>query len=583
MKKLLASIAVATVWSLIWARSTTACQELDQRLVEQEKQRIATIATARAAAVCIFSTDGNGGGSGVVISPDGFALTNFHVVQPCGNFMKCGMSNGELYDAVIVGLDPVGDVALIKLQSDSPFPTAKLADSDLVRVGHWCFAIGNPFLLATDFQPTVTWGMISGVHRYQYPDGTLMEYTDCIQTDASINPGNSGGPLFNEAGDVIGINGRCSFEKRGRVNIGVGYAISSNQVKKFLEPLRSGRIVDHATLGATFGVNANGEIRVTNLLESADVYQQGLRFDDELVVFAGQRIESVNEFKNLLGTFPKGWRTDLTFRRDGVETKIVTRLAGVHAADELLDQLDSTEPEQLLPKPGELPEQDRQKPPIENAVEVTESPEAIAAWYESRRGFANYFFNRAEQQRIWSRFRNHSKFDSLGSKWTVTGTAENQSPFQLVLDDSQSGLRIGQGIDVLEPDRPLNEQLGPSGTNGMLVALHLWRRLVRNGLTGYGDVYANGALPLFSESTETYDILVGTLDTTETWFFFDKADGLLRRIEMSADSGTEACVLSLDRYQDFSGVLLPSELRCAPKSRPAIVLQVKQFDTSLAK
>ena len=151
------------------------------------------------------------------------------------------------------------------------------------------------------------------------------------------------------------------------------------------------------------------------------------------------------------------------------------------------------------------------------------------------------------------------------------------------MDDSQSGLRIGQGIDVLEPDRPLNEQLGPSGTNGMLVALHLWRRLLQNGLTGYGDVYAFGALPLSSESSQTYDILVGTLDTTETWFFFDKADGLLRRIEMSADSGTEACVLSLDRYQDFSGVLLPSELRCAPESRPAIVLQVKQFDAGLAK
>src|SRR5947199_406932 len=94
--------------------------------------------------------------------------------------------------------------------------------------------MGNPFLLATDFKPTVTFGLVSGVHRYQYPAGTLLEYTDCIQIDTSINPGNSGGPLFNMDGELIGINGRGSFEKRGRVNSGVGYAISINQIKNFM-------------------------------------------------------------------------------------------------------------------------------------------------------------------------------------------------------------------------------------------------------------------------------------------------------------------------------------------------------------
>ena len=85
------------------------------------------------------------------------------------------------------------------------------------------------------------------------PAGTLLEYTDCLQTDASINPGNSGGPLFDAEGRLIGINGRGSFEKRGRVNVGVGYAISINQIKNFLGYLHSGRIVDHATLGARVG------------------------------------------------------------------------------------------------------------------------------------------------------------------------------------------------------------------------------------------------------------------------------------------------------------------------------------------
>ena len=147
----------------------------------------------------------------------------------------------------------------------------------------------NPFLLATDFQPTVSWGLVSGVHRYQYPAGTLLEYADCIQTDAAINPGNSGGPLFNDRGELVGINGRGSFEKRGRVNVGVGYAISINQVKLFLSHLHSGRIVDHATLGATVATDDQGLVRVSNILESSDAYRQGLRFNDEVIAFGSSR------------------------------------------------------------------------------------------------------------------------------------------------------------------------------------------------------------------------------------------------------------------------------------------------------
>jgi serine protease Do len=190
-----------------------------------ESRRIAVISKIRPAVVAVFANGGQGGGSGVVIDPEGFALTNFHVVQGVGPTMKCGLDDGVLYDAVLVGLDKVGDVALIKLlpkEQGKPFPNVPLGDSDKVRAGDWSIAMGNPFLLATDFSPTVTFGMVSGVHRYQYPAGTLLEYTDCIQVDTSINPGNSGGPLFNTDGELIGINGRGSFEKRGRVNSGVG-------------------------------------------------------------------------------------------------------------------------------------------------------------------------------------------------------------------------------------------------------------------------------------------------------------------------------------------------------------------------
>src|SRR5687767_5866312 len=152
---------------LLWC-SASARAEVDPAVLEAEAARVAVVEKASAATLAIFA-GAQGGGSGVVISPDGFALSNFHVTSGAGNSMKCGMADGRLYDAVIVGIDPVGDVALIKLLGREDFPVAEMADSDTVRAGDPCFAVGNPFLLATDFKPTVTWGMISGVHRYQEP------------------------------------------------------------------------------------------------------------------------------------------------------------------------------------------------------------------------------------------------------------------------------------------------------------------------------------------------------------------------------------------------------------------------------
>ena len=219
MKRIVLLIAASLLGAL------PARGDVDDSVKKAEAERIAAIAKAAPTFVAIYAKDGQGGGSGVVISPEGYALTNFHVTHEAGIGMKCGMADGKLYDAVIVGIDPTGDLAMIKLLGRDDFPAAELGDSDLMHAGDWCFAAGNPFLLATDFHPSISYGVVSGVHRYQYPSGTLLEYSDCLQVDAAINPGNSGGPLFNAQGQLIGINGRGSFDKRGRVNVGVGYAI----------------------------------------------------------------------------------------------------------------------------------------------------------------------------------------------------------------------------------------------------------------------------------------------------------------------------------------------------------------------
>src|SRR5438270_534536 len=293
-----------------------ACaQGLHQKVALAEKKRVEVINKARPSVVAVMARNLRGhltgNGSGVLIDEDGYCLTNWHVTSAARSpLLRCGLPDGKVYDAVLVGLDKVGDVALIKLLPKKPgdkFPYAKMGDSDQVKAGDWSLAMGNPFSLATDFTPTVTFGLVSGVHRYQYPAGTLLEYTDCIQIDTSINPGNSGGPLFNMDGELIGINGRGSFEKRGRVNSGVGYAISINQIKNFMGQLRAGMDTDHASLGASVEEKteegAGSILTFGTMLEESDIHRRGAEPDDELVAFAGRPMASVNQYKNVLGLY----------------------------------------------------------------------------------------------------------------------------------------------------------------------------------------------------------------------------------------------------------------------------------------
>jgi serine protease Do len=547
-----------------------AADAVPQPVLDAQQQRIEAIAKATRSAVAVFARGGQGGGSGVVITPDGYALTNFHVSKPSGDHMQCSMADGNLYDAVIVGIDPTGDVALIKLLGRDDFPPAVLADSDEVRVGDWCFAVGNPFLLATDFQPTVTYGIVSGVHRYQYPAGTLLEYADCIQTDASINPGNSGGPLFNANGDLIGINGRGSFEKRGRVNVGVGYAISINQIKNFMGYLRSGRIVDHATLGATVASDEAGRVVVTNILDESDAYRRGLRYGDEILAFGGRTITTVNGFKNALGIFPKGWRVPLSFRRGDQRRDVYVRLMGVHTADELLAKV-AGRPEESpegqpkpqrkpLPKPapkeegkpgGEPPQP---KPiPLPNApLAPVATPEHVAKFIKSRKGYANYYFNEWNRDRLWSAFVANGDFAALKGNWRLAGASEDGSKVEITLSDSQNSGQFPGEFVVLDPAKDLSEQLGPQGSGGLLVALHLWRRLLTLGPQQFGEVYYLGTCPLV-DRPGLYDVLVTTHNVVETRFYFDPTSGRLAAIEMYSDNDRDPCEVYLDDYRAGEG------------------------------
>jgi len=539
---------------------------LDPRVEAAEQARIAAVKRAMPSTVSVFVPGGGGGGSGVLISPNGLALTNFHVSSPAGTYMRCGLSDGRIYDAVIVGIDPVGDLALIRLLGRDDFPFAEMADSLKAQVGQWCMVIGNPFLLNTNLEPTVSWGILSGVGRYQYPSGTLLEYADCLQTDASINPGNSGGPLYDADGKLLGIVGRASFEKRGRVNVGVGYAISIQQAKNFLSDLQSGRIVDHATLGATVASDPEGGVRVSNILDTSDAYRRGLRYGDEILEIDGRAVSTANQVQNVLATFPALWRVRLTYRNDeGVQSTLV-RLANVHGQDELLEKMAAALPPpppapdpkpdkdadesknaeenndqggepKAIPIPGNIPiPGPHGEPAAEGNVEI---PDVVNAMFEARRGYANYHFNLLKQTdfiiALKSQFPGNVA-DSKHGSWVITGTTigNDSKPVKISVADQSFELSIGEKTIMASKASELYDGITARNPSGVIACLNSWRRMLREGTEQFGECYYRGTVPLLGERP-LRDWMVGVSGELEASWLSHPVTKNVEVIEVFAD------------------------------------------------
>ncbi len=554
MRSPLAFLSLLIGISLI---SGSTLPAVDTEVLQAQQTRTDVVRKAAPSVVAIFSSDGNGGGSGVLISPDGYALSNFHVTSACGDFMKCGLNDGILYDAVIVGIDPTGDVALIKLLGRDDFPYSPLGDSDALAAGDWTYAMGNPFLLATDFQPTVTFGMVSGVHRYQYPSGTFLEYTDCIQVDTSINPGNSGGPLFNAEGELIGINGRIAVEKRGRVNVGAGYAISINQIKHFMDQLRGGHLVDHATLGATVRSGADRTVLVDSILESSDAFRRGLREDDEIISFAGRPIGSVNQFKNILGIYPKGWSLPLVYRRDGKKHEIVVELPALHAKSELAMPSGPKEPRP--PRPGRRAPQ---KPDDGNHAEAKlpteELPAEYAKLFEKKTGYANYFFNKLEQQRVLIGLKPFASWRGITGKWVLSGRTTDGDQFQIRLLQQALTAQFTMrppGLQNLDGTDALDE---PPGTGGLLAALHQLKLMLTEGPAAFTEFSYYGSQPLDGRQV-TVDVLVTRKSTVECHWYFRVMDGALVGLDSLLGPDMDACEIRFFQFDDFQSRRFPSQ------------------------
>ena len=553
-KKQVPRIVIALVISLLTSEGPVAFSagnnDKISDVLSAQQERIRVIEAAAKTSVSVFAGS-SGGGSGVLISPDGYALTNFHVVQPAGIAMRCGLSDGKLYEAVLVGLDPTGDLAVIKLLGKDAFPYAPIGDSDTVSVGDTCYTIGNPFLLATNLQPSVSAGIVSGVHRYQFPAGTLLEYADCLQVDAAINPGNSGGGLFNASGELIGINGRASFEKRGRINVGAGYAISANQVQNFLGILKSGHLADHATLGATVATSADGRVVVSDILESSDTWRKGLRIDDEIIELAGRSVRSVNAFKNILGTLPAGWRIPVVFRRAGRPSEIFVELAGVHTPAMLNELMAGRRAPPSQSKPGNKPE----AKPNPLAPDPADLPESIRKFYEPRFGYANFYFNRIELERVRDVLqRRKSASEQQETSWRYQGQLEAGGSFEIELGDQSATISLPTGISRWEQaaaDAGLSAEAGfdssPPGSGGMLAALTMWRRLLIQGAHNIeGRITYWGQQPLYSASTnQLADVLELTTSSCRARFFIDEF-GNISQVTFFLGSSSTSCDLHFD-------------------------------------
>ena len=266
-----------------------------------------------------------GQGSGFIISPKGYILTNNHVVGDSEK-VTVTLADGREKEAKIVGADPGTDVAVIKIEAEN-LSYLKLGDSDSLEVGEWVLAIGNPFGLSH----TVTAGIVSAKGRGQIG---IAEYEDFIQTDAAINRGNSGGPLINLDGKVVGIN-TAIVGSTG--NIGIGLAIPVNMAKYVYEILVEGKTVTRGVLGIQieqldpdlakkFEVEDGKGVLIVDVLEDTPAEEAGLKRYDVIVELNGEKVEKVNKFRNKISILGAGTNVDLVVLRDGKLKKFKVKL-----------------------------------------------------------------------------------------------------------------------------------------------------------------------------------------------------------------------------------------------------------------
>lgn len=266
-------------------------------------------------------------GSGVIVSPDGYILTNTHVVKDADK-IKVTLSDKREFTGKIIGNDPKTEISIIKIEAKG-LPTLPVGDSDKLKVGEVVLAVGNPFGL----NQTITMGIVSAVGRANVG---IAEYEDFIQTDAAINPGNSGGALVNATGELVGIN-TAIFSTTGGYQ-GIGFAIPSNMAKAVMKSLiEKGRVIRGwfgvsiqaitPELAQQFQLKRDYGTLVADVVEGGPAEKAGLMRGDVIIEFDGKEVNEPFQLRNMVANTPPGETKEIKIIREG-ETKTLKATIG---------------------------------------------------------------------------------------------------------------------------------------------------------------------------------------------------------------------------------------------------------------
>ena len=265
-------------------------------------------------------------GSGVIIRPDGYIVTNNHVIQNASK-VEVTLNNNKTYPATIIGSDPATDVALIKIEA-SGLPTLAFGDSDKLRLGEWVLAIGSP--LGEELRSTITAGIVSAKGR-SMPSNGEFKIESFIQTDAAVNPGNSGGALVNKKGELVGIN--TAIVSQTGAYSGYSFAVPVNIVKKIVEDLIDFGSVKRAKLGIAM-TSVNDEIAkeakttdmngayVAEVSKGGAAEQAGIKVGDIIKQVGGTTITNPSSLQAAVNSYHPGDKVDITVWRNG-ENKVI--------------------------------------------------------------------------------------------------------------------------------------------------------------------------------------------------------------------------------------------------------------------
>ncbi len=314
-------------------------------------------------------------GSGVIVTSDGYIVTNNHVVEN-GDKIEVTLANKKTYEATIVGVDPSTDLAVIKIDEQQLIPIC-FGNSDSVEVGEWVLAVGNPFNL----ESTVTAGIVSAkgrnINLLRNRDNAAIE--SFIQTDAAVNPGNSGGALVNIRGELVGIN--TAIATPTGAFAGYSFAVPSNLVRKVVDDLIKFGVVQRGYLGiqiATItselakkeGLTDLTGVWIESVNEGSGAEQAGLKRGDVILKINGTQVNSAPELQEQISRYRPGDKVEVTYRRnDKIKTAIVT-LKNIEGNTEQVRKIESASIESLGAELANLTAAEKKQLGVEGGVKV---------------------------------------------------------------------------------------------------------------------------------------------------------------------------------------------------------------------